>query len=193
MWMCSEKESSIVGQASRSPRLQPEPTLSPTIFCFQLLSSRLFFSKSAENYFPWHRRIWGASSTPATLFIYNNWWCTEKNQTVCLTLLANLSDFLHVLRRWRQMEFCLIIIVVLSLSITVIGRPIDKARQEKHSSTGCGGRGVCTKHSELFSFPPCITRGEERALPRECHSLTSFCNSSGYLPYIFLWTSQSIS
>jgi hypothetical protein len=37
-----------------------------------------------------------------------------------------------------------------------------------------------------------ITRGEEGALPRECHSLTFFCNSGGYLPYIFLWTSQII-
>jgi superfamily II DNA helicase RecQ len=31
-----------------------------------------------------------------------------------------------------------------------------------------------------------ITRGEEGALPKECHSLTFFCNSGGYLPYIFL-------
>jgi hypothetical protein len=31
-----------------------------------------------------------------------------------------------------------------------------------------------------------LTRGEEGALPRECHSLTFFCNSGGHLPYIFL-------
>jgi hypothetical protein len=31
-----------------------------------------------------------------------------------------------------------------------------------------------------------ITRGEGGALPRKCHSLTCFCNSGGYLPYIFL-------
>jgi hypothetical protein len=30
------------------------------------------------------------------------------------------------------------------------------------------------------------SRGEEGALPKECHSLTFFCNSGGYLPYIFL-------
>jgi hypothetical protein len=30
------------------------------------------------------------------------------------------------------------------------------------------------------------TRGEEGALPRECHSLTFLCNYGGYLPYIFL-------
>ncbi|PLW22709.1 hypothetical protein PCASD_13730 [Puccinia coronata f. sp. avenae] len=32
------------------------------------------------------------------------------------------------------------------------------------------------------------TRGEEGALPRECHRLTFFCNSGGYLPYILLET-----
>jgi hypothetical protein len=31
-----------------------------------------------------------------------------------------------------------------------------------------------------------FTRGEEGALPREFNSLTFFCNSGGYLPYIFL-------
>jgi hypothetical protein len=34
---------------------------------------------------------------------------------------------------------------------------------------------------------PMNSPGERRgALPRECHSLTFFCNSGGHLPYIFL-------
>jgi hypothetical protein len=37
-----------------------------------------------------------------------------------------------------------------------------------------------------YSIPILFTRGEEGALPKECHSLTFFCNSGGYLPYIFL-------
>jgi hypothetical protein len=44
----------------------------------------------------------------------------------------------------------------------------------------------------LWRCPAGIIRGEEGELPRECHSLIFFCNSGGHLPYIFLWTSQSI-
>ena len=42
------------------------------------------------------------------------------------------------------------------------------------------------KQEDKALFLPFITRGEVGALPREFHSLTSFCNSGRYLPFIFL-------
>jgi hypothetical protein len=48
------------------------------------------------------------------------------------------------------------------------------------------GAGALTEVAFNMSNSDRITGGEEGALPRECHSLTFFCNSGGYLPYIFL-------